>query len=37
MNTNRQTNVIKENNMKTTTSNLIRWSGLAAMVAGVLL
>jgi len=37
MNTNRQTAVIKqESNMKLTASNLIRWSGLAAMVAGVI-
>ena len=40
MNTNRQTTVIKGNNkeskMKITASNLIRWAGLAAMVAGIL-
>jgi hypothetical protein len=37
MNTNRQTAVIeKQSNMKLTASNLIRWSGLAAVVAGVI-
>ena len=40
MNTNRQTTVIKgnnkESNMKITASNLIRWAGLAAMVAGII-
>ena len=40
MNTNRQTAVIKGNNkeskMKITASNLIRWAGLSAMVAGIL-
>jgi hypothetical protein len=37
MNTNRQTAVIKkENNMKITASKLIRWAGLAAMVAGII-
>ena len=36
MNTNRQTIVIKENKMKTTASNLIRWAGFSAMVAGIL-
>lgn len=36
MNTNRQTAVIKESNMKPTASNLIRWTGLAAMVAGII-
>ena len=37
MNTNRQTEVIiKESKMKPTASNLIRWSGLAAVVAGVI-
>ncbi len=35
MNTNRQTAVIKESKMTITPSNLIRWSGLAAMVAGI--
>ena len=33
MNTNKQT-AIKENKMKTTTANLIRWAGLSAVVAG---
>jgi hypothetical protein len=37
MNTNRQTAVItKESKMKPTASNLIRWSGLAAVVAGII-
>lgn len=36
MNTTRQITVIKENNMKVTTANLIRWSGLSAMVAGII-
>ena len=40
MNTNRQTTGSKENNkdrnMKPTASNLIRWSGLAAVVAGII-
>jgi len=37
MNTNRQTAVInQESKMKFTAANLIRWSGLAAMVAGVI-
>jgi hypothetical protein len=36
MNTNRQTAVIKENKMKITTSNLIRWAGLSAMASGIL-
>lgn len=39
MNANRQTAVIegnKENNMKITASSLIRWAGLAAMVAGII-
>jgi len=37
MNTNRQTAVTtKENKMKPTAANLIRWSGLAAMVAGII-
>ena len=39
MNANRQTTVMKgnnkESNMKITASNLIRWAGLAAMVAGI--
>jgi hypothetical protein len=34
MNTNRHT-AIKERSMKPTASNLIRWAGLAAMVAGI--
>ena len=34
MNINKQT-AIKENKMKTTTSNLIRWAGLSAVVAGI--
>jgi hypothetical protein len=39
MNANRQTTVLKgnnkERNMKITASNLIRWAGLSAMVAGI--
>jgi hypothetical protein len=35
MNINRQ-NTIKESNMKITTSNLIRWAGLSAAVAGTI-
>ncbi len=35
MNTNQQT-AIKENNMKITAANLIRWSGLSAMAAGLI-
>jgi hypothetical protein len=39
MNTNRQSTVVtgnnKESNMKITASKLIRWAGLAAMVAGI--
>ena len=35
MNTNRQTVVVKERNMKPTAANLIRWAGLSAMVAGI--
>jgi hypothetical protein len=35
MNSNRQT-TSKENNMKLTTSNLIRWSGVSAMAAGII-
>jgi len=35
MNTNRQT-AIKENKMKITSSKVIRWSGLAAMVSGLI-
>ena len=33
-NTNRQT-AIKESKMKITASNLIRWAGLSAMIAGI--
>jgi hypothetical protein len=36
MNTNRETSVIKESKMKITTSNLIRWTGLSAIVAGII-
>ncbi len=36
MNTNRQITAIKENKMKITTANLIRWSGLSAMAAGII-
>jgi len=36
MNTNRETAVSKESNMKMTSSDLIRWAGLAAMGAGLL-
>jgi len=40
MNTNRLSTVVKENNkerkMKITASNLIRWSGLATVVAGII-
>ena len=40
MNANRQTTVIQENNkdrnMKITASNVIRWSGLATVVAGII-
>src|SRR6266498_4383295 len=40
MNANRQTTVMKGNNkerkMKITASSLIRWTGLAAMVAGII-
>jgi len=40
MNVNRQTTVLQANNkertMKITTSNLIRWAGLSAMVAGII-
>lgn len=36
INTNRQTAVLKESNMKPTTASLIRWSGLAAMAAGLI-
>src|SRR6185295_19361284 len=39
MNANRQTTVVtgnKEHTMKITASNLIRWTGLSAMVAGII-
>src|ERR1700674_2313351 len=36
MNNNRETSVMKESKMKITTSNLIRWTGLSALVAGVI-
>jgi hypothetical protein len=36
MNTNSQTAAIKERKMQPTASNLIRWSGLAAMGAGII-
>jgi len=36
MKTNRQSTVMKENKMKITTSNLIRWAGVSAMVAGIM-
>ena len=35
MNTNRQTAVIKDRNIKPTAANLLRWAGLSAMVAGI--
>ena len=35
MDTNHEISVMKESNMKITTSNLIRWTGLAAMAAGI--
>src|SRR4051794_13464236 len=35
MNTKRQAVTIKERTMKPTTSNLIRWAGLSAMLAGI--
>jgi len=35
MNTNRQTADMKENKMKPTAANLIRWTGVAAMAAGI--
>jgi hypothetical protein len=35
MNTNRETSAMKESNMKITASNLIRWTGLAAIAAGI--
>jgi hypothetical protein len=36
MNTNRETSVMKESKMKITASNLIRWTGLSAIVAGII-
>lgn len=36
MNTKRQVAITKESKMKITSSNLIRWTGLAAMVAGII-
>ena len=36
MNTNRETSVMKESKMKITASNLIRWTGLSAIVAGLI-
>ncbi len=36
INTNRETSVVKESKMKITASNLIRWSGLSAIVAGII-
>lgn len=36
MNRNRQITIIKENKMKITASNLIRWAGLAPMGAGII-
>src|SRR5262249_28594118 len=36
MNTSRQTTVVKARTMKLTASNLIRWTGLAAIVAGII-
>jgi hypothetical protein len=36
VNTNRQTAVIEESKMKLTGSNLIRWTGLSSIVAGVI-
>jgi hypothetical protein len=36
VNTNRKISVIKESKMKITASNLIRWTGLAAIVAGTI-
>src|SRR5438270_7151939 len=35
MNTNRETSVLKESKWKITASHLIRWTGLAAMAAGI--
>ncbi len=36
MNTNRETSVIKEGKMKITASNLIPWTGVSAIVAGII-
>ena len=36
MKTNRETSVMKESNMKITPSKLIRWTGVAAIVAGLI-
>src|SRR5437762_2314141 len=36
MKTNRETSVMKESKMKITASKLIRWTGLAAIVAGII-
>jgi len=36
MNINRETSATKESKMKITASNLIRWTGLAAIVAGII-
>jgi hypothetical protein len=36
MNTNRETSVMKGRNMKITASNLIRWTGLSAIIAGII-
>jgi hypothetical protein len=36
MKTNRETSVMKESNMKITTSKLIRWAGVAAILAGLI-
>ncbi len=36
MKTNRETSVMKESKMKITASNLIRWTGLAAIMAGII-
>lgn len=36
MNTNRRSTVMKENKMKITTSNIIRWAGVSAMAAGIM-
>ncbi|GHO97159.1 hypothetical protein KSF_072070 [Reticulibacter mediterranei] len=36
MNTNHETSAMKERNMKITASNLIRWTGLSAIIAGII-